>query len=42
MDRPLFRRSNRFLFPNDQGTSGGYLVNVHESVSKSKGKMIKV
>lgn len=38
LDRPLFRKSNRFSFPDEHSSAGGYLVNVHESVPKSRGK----
>ncbi|KAH3840575.1 hypothetical protein DPMN_114025 [Dreissena polymorpha] len=36
LDRPLFRRVNRFTFPGSHDNTGGYLVNVHEHVPRSK------
>ncbi|XP_052796847.1 ufm1-specific protease 2-like [Mya arenaria] len=35
-DRPMFRRANHCSFPGEQPNSGGYMVNVHEHVPKSK------
>ena len=38
-DRPLFRRANQFMFPDEQDNRG-YLTNVHEGLPPSKGLFV--